>query len=93
MENTNTRYVRRSCSLLKYGSGFSYYEAWTHSSFFKALLHAVGILTLIVLVMIRPFRWLLQKALPPGSGPSLEARKSGFMWVEVYGVSEVYLFL
>jgi short subunit dehydrogenase-like uncharacterized protein len=89
MENTNTRYVRRSASLLKYGSGFSYYETWTHSSFLKAFAYAFGIMTLIVLVWIRPFRWLLQKALPPGSGPSLEARKSGFMWVEVYGVSEV----
>ena len=91
MESANTRYVRRSASLLDYGSHFKYSEAWTHSSFLKAALYASAFIVAMVTIWWYPVRWALSRMLPPGSGPSEKSRKNGFMKVEVYGTSEVII--
>ncbi len=89
MESTNTRYVRRSSSLLNYGPQFSYQESWSHSSFLRAFAYTFGLLVLMFSLLFPPVRWLVSYLMPSGTGPSLEAREKGFVFIQVFGESEV----
>ena len=44
--------------------------------------------TLMALLMLAPFRWLSQKLLPPGTGPSESQRRNGFFKIELVGEAE-----
>ena len=103
MEHPNTRYVRRSASLLNYGSCFQHAETWTHSSLFRALLFTFTLFFGFILLLFSPIRWVVGKLYPPGyvfilkmnnlypkmcrSGPSKQFLESGYLLMEVYGLS------
>ncbi|KAJ3326120.1 hypothetical protein HDU76_012988, partial [Blyttiomyces sp. JEL0837] len=90
MEMTNTRYVRRTWSLLKkaWGPNFTYTETATQKGFLSALLIA-GISKLIgKLVYFTSFRRFLRKMIPQGSGPSEEVMRKGFFWIKLVGEAE-----
>ena len=89
MENTNTRYVRRTASLLEYGPKFKYSEVKSNKSFRNALVFTCGIVTMMWSVIFPPVRWFISWLFPPGTGPSKEARDNGVVHIETFGDSEV----
>nr|KAJ3402036.1 hypothetical protein HK105_004365 [Polyrhizophydium stewartii] len=87
METPNTRIVHRTKWLLGYGTDFSYSEGMRCSSYAAALAVTAGMSAMAVSMWLPPSRWLVQSAIPPGSGPSDEAIKSGHFNIEIIGAS------
>lgn len=86
MAGINTRVVRRSHALLDYpyGASFKYSEVLGFKRGFRGGMKArVGTTllgALMMMIMVRPTRALLQKTLlpKPGQGPDREARERGY---------------
>ncbi len=88
MAAINTRVVARTSALLG-RDPFTYMET---QSFQKGVLGCLQACALtfflgftIFLMAVPPVRWLILKAIPPGSGPSEEARKNGFALIYLVG--------
>ncbi len=95
MSAINGPIVRRSNALMgfPYGEDFHYDEAMETGKGIKGLTMAAGVsagmMGFLALAGAPPTRALLRKLLPkPGSGPSREARESGYFRVYVYGTSD-----
>ncbi|KAJ3217011.1 hypothetical protein HDU67_008656 [Dinochytrium kinnereticum] len=90
MEISNTRYVRRSWALFAkaYGPAFKYSETMASANLLLALLSIIGMTFAFPLIMFPPFRWLVKKLVPQGTGPSEEAMKKGFFTVKLVGEAE-----
>ena len=94
MAAINTRVVRRSHALrgYPYGQSFRYQEAMGFKQGFKGMISAqvtaLGLGTLVMLLMLRPTRALLQKTiLPrPGQGPDREARTRGYFTTRLLAI-------
>lgn len=88
MASANSRVVRRSAALVKYGAQFSYRETMKAANFFVALFITLGLGLVVVLLTLRPTRSLLQRfVLPaPGQGPSAEKRARSWFRSEFVGV-------
>ena len=76
MASANTRIVRRSGALLKYGEKFSYRERATTGSLLNATLQTFGLMWFVILAGLSSItRSIVAKLVPsPGEGPSEEAR-------------------
>ena len=88
MSPVNLRVVRRSNWFLNYGQRFSYSESQGNSRFVYGFLALSGLLLMFVMLLLSPTRWIIQKLLPPSSGPSLEVQRKGFFHIELLGESE-----
>lgn len=90
-EGANTKYVRRSLSLYKgrYGPDFKYTEAIQHKWLISAILANLATVGVILLLLLPPVRWLVEKILPAGAGPtSPEALEKGMLRASFIGISE-----
>ncbi|KAJ3319769.1 hypothetical protein HDU76_000451 [Blyttiomyces sp. JEL0837] len=90
MEATNTRYVRRSWTLLQksYGTNFTYMETMSQGNILVALLTVLSIGIAGLFILLPPVRWGIKKLMPQGSGPSEKSMKEGFFYVKLVGVAE-----
>ena len=90
MATYNTRIVRRSAELLRYGPDFRYREVSAYSNPVIAFGFTAGLGALAGGLAFAPTRKLLDKVLPePGEGPSEKARENGFFRIEVHGAGRV----
>jgi short subunit dehydrogenase-like uncharacterized protein len=88
MSAVNTRVVRRSNALVKYGERFRYQESMSMPPGPKGMLAASAVTAalggFVAAVMFSPTRSLISRALPkPGEGPSAEAREKGYFEAHV----------
>jgi len=77
MEITNLKYVRRSNHLLGYSNNFQYCEGLRSRNVVTAAVSTAAIATGGAMMLFPPARWVLNKLLPPGTGPDEETRKNG----------------
>eukprot|EP00842_Homolaphlyctis_polyrhiza_P004046 jgi/Hompol1/4642/HPOL_003776-RA len=77
MNTPNSHIVQRSNYLLNYGPLLSYYETMRASNVVTAAVVAAVTAIVPVLLWFPPIRWIVQKVMPPGSGPSDEVIKKG----------------
>ena len=85
MELINMRTVRRSNYLLNYGPNFNYCEGTASSNIFSAALISMASNMVTLSLILPPFRWLLSKIFPAGSGPSKEKRLNGSFKIKLFG--------
>jgi short subunit dehydrogenase-like uncharacterized protein len=93
MAGVNERVVQRSNAFLHYHEQFTYNEAMLTGAglpgFATAATVTGGVGLFMGLMLVGPFRRLIQRVLPqPGEGPSPEAQRTGFFVHEVYGHTE-----
>ncbi|KAJ3113426.1 hypothetical protein HDU96_003399 [Phlyctochytrium bullatum] len=90
MEIANTRYVQRSYALFSqsYGPYFKYSETVSVANVVVAALAAIGLTVGLTFMMLPPFRWLIKKLVPQGTGPSEKAMKKGHFTVKLVGEAE-----
>jgi short subunit dehydrogenase-like uncharacterized protein len=85
MEASNLRLVRRSNALLDYGPNFQYCEGRAAKNIFAAAMLTFVMALGGLLMLLPPLRRLVQRAIPPGTGPSEEARRTGFFDIRLFG--------
>lgn len=102
MEQANTRYVRRSASLLNYGLNFQYQEMVVCSNVFAAIFSNIGFILGAILIWfswvrydykLSDFRWAIMKYRPAGQGPDLKLLEKGFFKSVTYGQAAVTFFI
>ncbi|KZV89417.1 hypothetical protein EXIGLDRAFT_771765 [Exidia glandulosa HHB12029] len=90
MSPTNRAIIHRSWGLFErqaqsgspgasYGPGFEYDEFLAASNPVFAFLSSMSIAIAGLLLFLSPVRWLIKKAVPPGSGPSETAMNKGYI--------------
>lgn len=94
MAPINTRIVRRSNALLgwRYGRNLRYSEAMGlpkgPGGWIAGQAIAGGMAGLTAMMAWGPTRGLLERWIPPGAGPSAEARRRGFFKLKIHGETE-----
>jgi short subunit dehydrogenase-like uncharacterized protein len=98
MEQANTRYVRRSASLLNYGLNFQYQEMMACSNLLFAIFSNLGFFIVAFLVWfswvrynfsLHNLRRMVMKYRPAGQGPDLKQLEKGFFKSVTYGHAAV----
>jgi short subunit dehydrogenase-like uncharacterized protein len=88
MAGVNTRVVARTGALLGY-KPFTYSETQVFEGrvlgFILASLLSVALMSMALMMLFPPTRWLILWAIPPGSGPTESQRKNGFAKIFVIG--------
>jgi len=88
MAGINTRVVVRSSFLLD-RLPFTYVETMSFPKgvvgFLQAWMLTVGLGFALFCMVIPPVRWLVLRMIPPGYGPSEEARKAGYALIYLVG--------
>lgn len=81
---------RKEAQLERYGSNFSYDEfVVMPSKLVSTMVTTAFVIGVGMLVLVRPFRWLVKKLMPqPGEGPSEEQMRNGFMQCTNLAVSD-----
>ncbi|KZV92631.1 hypothetical protein EXIGLDRAFT_740293 [Exidia glandulosa HHB12029] len=62
-----------------YGAKFQYDECLAASNALSALLSSIALAIAGVFLLLPPVRWMIKKAIPPGSGPSEKAMSQGYL--------------
>ena len=96
MEMVDRGIVRRSNGFLSnkdflmiaYGREFQYCEGTAMSNIVFALFFTYLMSLLPLILLFPPSRWILQKLIPPGSGPSETTRNSGYFHLGLVGECE-----
>ena len=93
MEAANTKIVRRSNALLGYNAqDFQYCEGFKAANIISAIAFSFGMSILSLCLLFPPFRWILGKIMPPGSGPNEKTRKNGFFDIKIVGEAKTVCF-
>jgi hypothetical protein len=90
MGATNAANVCHTYGLLggQWGPHFRYHEYICHTSWLRAQVMTISLTVLSFCALFAPFRWLVRKVLPAGTGPSEEALRNSKFCMKIVAESE-----